>query len=355
MFKNYLLPSVNIKNETIEATKGLIIDAKDLITKINNHGGSEAYYCLYDFEDNKKLTSYRGLHRPALNYVVFDLDSEDLTLSLKEARTLAAYFIAKGYEHSLITPYFSGSKGFHIYIHTSVFGIGIGESEAYKVKKTQEAVSQLLRLTTIDLGIHNTIRKFRLPRSRHPKTGLYKTELTLRELAQLDIEQIKALASTKRPCQLDPYNNTAKKPITFKLPERTPDVMLPAEPLTPFNPTFHFGSENLLECDLPKAYPTDTPCSLAIEQESVPTGLRHLAILLFIQNLYLKGVSRADAEDRVLDALRARGLLKDRSSHAIRMLNDAYSKKQIYKYRCDEHPKKALCKTSCPIYQKQPS
>lgn len=354
MFKNYVLPSVNIKNQTIESTDSLIIDALDLHKKINSHGGSEAYYCLYDFEPNKPLTGYRGLHRPALNYTVFDLDSEDLELSLSEARTLCAFFIKKGFEPKLITPYFSGSKGFHIYLHASVMDAQASQGVSYKVKKSQEALAYKLELKTIDLGIHNAIRKFRLPRSKHPKTGLFKTELTLKELASLDIPKIKQLSQSQRPCTLDRELYTAKKPLEIKLPERIPVTMLPAKPLTPYVEALHFGSENLLECDLPKTYPTNTPCSLALEEQPVYEGQRHYAILLFIQNLYHLGLSKSEAEERLIKVIKARGFL-DKLRDSQRMLNDAYTKNKIYTYNCDEPVKKAFCKTSCPIHKSQQS
>jgi hypothetical protein len=55
-----------------------------------------------------------------------------------------------------------------------------------------------LKLKTLDLAVYDRRRLWRILNSKHNKTGLYKIQLTLTELENLSIEQIKELATKPR-------------------------------------------------------------------------------------------------------------------------------------------------------------
>lgn len=56
-------------------------------------------------------------------------------------------------------------------------------------------------LKAVDLVVYTVKRMLRLPYSRHQKTGLYKIELTLQQLKELTLDEIKERARTGQPIQ----------------------------------------------------------------------------------------------------------------------------------------------------------
>lgn len=174
------------------------IPADQLRKCIETHAGGEAFHCAFDLVDEqlkceepigdgkfkyhaqsaeilaqfpKSVNEYRGAMKPAMDYVWFDFDSPDGgLLALEDARAFAAWINAA----ALFFAY-SGSKGFHVGVPWSYFGLEpsphVGEKLnrlAKKLKKTYP---------TLDTTVFNPSRKFRVLGSKHPKTGLYKLKL----------------------------------------------------------------------------------------------------------------------------------------------------------------------------------
>lgn len=141
----------------------------------------------------------------------FDLDYDaDPTVAQKEAVKLVEFFTEElDIQPQDIRIYFSGSKGFHIIIDERALGVEPRTDlhKVYKhiagyvryrlgdvVKKEDEngkEVDYTEPLKAVDLVVYTVKRMLRLPYSRHQKTGLYKTELTLEDLKGLSLEEIK--------------------------------------------------------------------------------------------------------------------------------------------------------------------
>ena len=71
---------------------------------------------------------------------------------------------------------------------------------------------------TVDTQIYDNKRLFRIPNTRHEKSGLYKIPITLNELQTLSIDQIREMAVKQRVIELqkeflEPYviTNTSKE------------------------------------------------------------------------------------------------------------------------------------------------
>ncbi|HLN89050.1 MAG TPA: primase C-terminal domain-containing protein, partial [Candidatus Binatia bacterium] len=99
---------------------------------------------------------------------------------------------------SFMTIAFSGMKGVSVTIKPIIFNAESSESLPLIWKSIARELAQKLRLKTIDLGIYDRRRIWRVLNSRHNKTGLYKIPLTLIELENLNIDQIKELAIKPR-------------------------------------------------------------------------------------------------------------------------------------------------------------
>jgi len=142
---------------------------------------------------NGTIKGYSGKH--ACTYLAIDIDKEG---DLEGARLSALAVITRLNTLYSIAPdelfiFFSGSKGFHIYLVDRLLGIqnrffdNLGESVKGFISK------KLAGIQDVDLIIYEDHRIIRVVNSKHAKTGLYKIELSYEDL-QKSAEQIRELA-----------------------------------------------------------------------------------------------------------------------------------------------------------------
>jgi len=187
----------------------------------------ELYFSLFgmDFtilehlEINKTVSGFQGAY--FADFLFFDIDREgDLAGSLESARDL----VRRLYNRFQLSPkqlalYFSGSKGFHIGLHQSLFGgfaPGVNLPQQIQVLcarlvaeahgldlamlQTQEAAARKegAHFGDIDFGIYNPNRIFRAPNSLNAKSGRYKIPLYSAELLDWELPRLLTLADTPR-------------------------------------------------------------------------------------------------------------------------------------------------------------
>ncbi|MEN2464952.1 DNA primase small subunit domain-containing protein [Ornithinibacillus sp. JPR2-1] len=130
----------------------------------------------------------------------FDLDYEpDPQVSQADAVKLIDFFMNElDLKESDIWVYFSGSKGFHILINSEALGI-VPRNDLHKIfKHIAGYLIHRLDLKSLDLVVYTEKRMIRLPNSIHHKTRLHKIELSISELKNQSLEEIKALAEQPR-------------------------------------------------------------------------------------------------------------------------------------------------------------
>jgi len=120
-----------------------------------------------------------------------------LTIAAKDVHKLVKYLtttieIPIEYIHI----FFSGQKGFHVYIDPEIFDMKPNEKLTYVVKYAAETVGQILDLKTLDPSVYSLPRMWRLNNSLHHKTGKYKIEIYYDELQ--DPKAILELATAPR-------------------------------------------------------------------------------------------------------------------------------------------------------------
>lgn len=175
-FKNFKLVEVDEFKDNLEAA-------------LKSDPNSDYYSSLYTYgEDDYKLWKetgkVAGITDIKTNRIVFDLDKAgDLELTRKDAITLCERLIQSGIEQNKIKIYFSGSKGFHIELDTT---------DSFSRTEYENILKNLAGdLSTLDTKVTDEQRIFRIALTKHPKTGLYKIPLTLKELQNSTIEHIK--------------------------------------------------------------------------------------------------------------------------------------------------------------------
>lgn len=143
------------------------------------------------------VKGYRG---PAWgDYQWIDIDYPDLAEALEAARTALQTLEARfDVPPQYVRCYFSGSKGFHLGLHWSLFG---DVEPGPHIPSTYRAMAQRMvgDVLPIDESVYDHVRPWRLSNTRNSKSGLYKIPLSAAEVLHLPIEEIRRLAARPRP------------------------------------------------------------------------------------------------------------------------------------------------------------
>jgi hypothetical protein len=170
--------NVGMKRRDQETYITMFPFTKDILDYVKIHGS---------------IKGYKGKH--ACTYICIDIDKEG---DLEGARKSTLQVIERLNSLYGIAPdelfiFFSGGKGFHIYLVDLLLGIqnrffdNLGEGVKGFIGKRLEGIAD------VDLVIYEDHRIIRVVNSRHAKTGLYKIELSYEDLNK-SIEAIKTLA-----------------------------------------------------------------------------------------------------------------------------------------------------------------
>jgi len=137
--------------------------------------------------ENNKTSGYEG--KSFCRYVPIDIDSDDLNKAKENAfniiNQLGCLFDV---DIDCIRIFFSGSKGFHLELPSSLFGIEPCTNLPYRLKKTIQKLE-----FDVDMSMYQHNRLWRLPNTINSKTNLYKIQLKYRDLDK-SIDDIKSMA-----------------------------------------------------------------------------------------------------------------------------------------------------------------
>ena len=129
----------------------------------------------------------------------FDLDSDDgARSSHQDAQKLVRFFI-EGYD---VEPevWFSGNKGFHILVPGVCFGSVPDRQLTYHWRHVAELVADRTQVKTLDKRVYSVPRMWRVEGTRHPKSGMYKTRLSVQDLLG-ELQRIKEIAQVSNGIQ----------------------------------------------------------------------------------------------------------------------------------------------------------
>lgn len=138
-------------------------------------------------------------------FVWFDIDREgDINAAAKAARCLAMRLVDRyQLNESELLVFFSGAKGFHVGLPTSLFDPSPAVAFNATVRKLAEALAASVGVV-VDVAIYSKVQPLRAPNSKHGKTGRHKRFVTFDELLK-----VKPLAIVAN----------AAEPIEFELPD----------------------------------------------------------------------------------------------------------------------------------------
>jgi hypothetical protein len=161
-------------------------------------GGRDMYYCTYVF-DNKERKEGTRYFSP----LYFDIDGDIQTDDGFERVRLATLSLATILNLELrlkvneMKFYFSGGKGFHVFIDPRVLGVKPTSKLPMLYKSFISYISTKIENSALlDTRIYDNRRLIRFPNTVNDKTGLYKIPVTYNQLRTLTRAQILELAKT---------------------------------------------------------------------------------------------------------------------------------------------------------------
>ena len=139
----------------------------------------------------------------------WDIDrADDLPRAQADGGRLAAAIAERyGIAADAVLVFFSGAKGFHVGLPCSLWAPPPSAGFHRVARRLCETLAGAIGVA-IDSSIYDKVRAFRAPNSRHPRTGLFKRWLDLRDVLHLDTSAILAQAGAPAP---------------FDVPELAPD------------------------------------------------------------------------------------------------------------------------------------
>ena len=153
-------------------------------------------------EKNKSVREYQG--KAFADWIPIDIDNEDLEIAkLHTIKIIEKLIKVYNLNPQKIKYYFSGAKGFHILLSSSLLALTPSEDLHIKIKTFVENLIQGLDIK-VDMKIYDKTRIFRIPNTINVKSGLYKIPLTYKELFDGNIETIKKMAKQPRLLPFEP-------------------------------------------------------------------------------------------------------------------------------------------------------
>ncbi|QDV25334.1 bifunctional DNA primase/polymerase [Aureliella helgolandensis] len=132
-------------------------------------------------------------------YLWFDIDDADLDQGLDRCRRLVSCLLERyDLDDGDLLVFFSGSKGFHVGLPTSLWQPIASKQFARGCRTMAESLGDSAGVS-IDPAIYQAVQPFRAPNSRHLKTGRYKRLVSIAELEELNAEAIRQRASSPLP------------------------------------------------------------------------------------------------------------------------------------------------------------
>ncbi|MGV8123122.1 MAG: DnaB-like helicase C-terminal domain-containing protein [Candidatus Xenobiia bacterium LiM19] len=147
-------------------------------------------------EKTKSVKGYSGFAYS--DWFPVDIDSSNLEEALKAARDfLMKIGLTFEVELRSLPIFFSGAKGFHVYLPSKMMGITPSKNIAQAYKKFAELLLTPWEIK-YDPCIYDITRLFRITNTINAKTGLFKIPLTAEEIIDRDVAYITELAKTVR-------------------------------------------------------------------------------------------------------------------------------------------------------------
>lgn len=170
------------------------IAPKDILHKILiNKGNTGIFKTVYSYNDENIDNAY------LIGDLYFDFDDSDYNkVKVDALRTIDLMYNLFGIDKCDVSIFFSGNKGLHLIIDKNILGVKPHKNLNAIYKEIILTIYNVLEHKTLDTKIYDNKRLFRIPNTKHEKTGLFKIPITFQELKDHDGNKIRSLATNKR-------------------------------------------------------------------------------------------------------------------------------------------------------------
>lgn len=268
------------------------IQSKGSLIPVNEVPKGAGYFSLFKYNDTQKAKSdgnngsIAGITDVVGNLVFFDFDdANNVGQALEDCRTAVDRLINAGVSEHALDVYFSGMKGFSLMVETE---------NDFITPEIHAAIIENVAgdLQTTDKVISNASRMVRAPLGMHEKSGLWKRPLSLDQLFDLNVDQIKELAGhlSNLPVRTTPLQ------LVTDFPAELRKVKVKIQPATP--------AAGLLDINFSNKPAFLSNCKYALLQGEIPQGQRQNALLALAATYKNIGHSKDETYDALKGALR---------------------------------------------------
>ncbi len=180
-------------------TRGKLIPVTDDVWKHVTTNQRDFYLSLYRYNEThynqwKQTGTVAGIKDVTTNKLLFDFDhAENPEKARQDALTVISRLTSGGVKEENIQVTFSGNKGFNVAVETT---------ERFTPDEFKSLVFGLAGdLSTFDTVVSDPQRIIRLVGTKHNKSGLFKYPLSVSQISELTVDQIKTMA--KRDDDID--------------------------------------------------------------------------------------------------------------------------------------------------------
>jgi len=259
----------------------LVPAGKDLTAvyaKINKE--KDNYYSIFYYNENHKkqfdaVGSIAGITDVTTDRLVFDFDSdnkdlskiENIDLSRADAIEIVNRLQKEGFKSENIQVFFSGGKGFEVSVNLQDARLTPREAKNIGLNLAEG-------LKTFDKSVYNASRIFRLPLTKHQKSGLYKSPLTVEDLESMTTEEI--MENAKHNLEYtdikDAWKPAKLSARMLQLKDKAPEVTVTKSAVS-----LGFTADDIDWSTMPKDY---KPTTWLLEMGFYPQGSRNRALLI---------------------------------------------------------------------------
>lgn len=305
--------------------------------------GNDYYNTIYVY-DNIDNIDESNIYGPLMIDLDMELETEKDFQNIKTDLLIAinSLKVIFGIRRDEISIYFSGNKGFHLSISPTVLGLKPMKNLHIVYRLISEEVSKHLLFDSLDTKIYDKRRLIRVNGTINSKTGLYKIPMSLKEIKNMSLEELKKRASSPIPDTNETsiaLNNTAKKRIEEFVNNKVQEQKKNNKPK---------GQKIFINNR--KKLP-NTPCIIKLLKEGVEKGQRNNASAVFSSVLFQNGFNLEETKDIILrwNQEKVKPPMSEKEA-----LSTVYSAHKMLLhdrgFGCNSLGEVSVCSEQCPLY-----
>ena len=195
---------------------------ESIIIRCDFNGYKDCYLSVYSFEDFPEDGVMWDRNAVVVDTLYFDFDcKQNPNVAFKEVKKFVAVYLSKG-----VVPrvYFSGYKGFHVFVDFEPVTFESAEKAKRAVKSLGRLVTEALELKTIDFNVFDVARVSRIPGTVNTKSNLLCVPLPVEKLEKLTFYDVVHYAKQKLYTIPEPTEDYDVPEVLERLAEENPEL-----------------------------------------------------------------------------------------------------------------------------------